>query len=247
MEEKTKRAIAGIKEGLLFLGTFGSFVTGLKIMWEGVIVKMMSIPLSIIGSVFFFALGVILLKYWIAQQKGPLQLELEEKTKQYDELVKECRNEEEVSKELFDELKTITLSFGKLFDAGTNPLAGFLGEIYRRNLPLLEVQTKLKGYISRSFGHYQKLLKKFDGTMENFILLIDEFENAFFAYEDLFVKPLVNQRGSIVRNRLFKEKFNKFAAEYEHRRRQYIDYGEKVNRLLNSNVIRTDFDSVGTL
>lgn len=231
----------------MFLGTFGSFVTGLKIMWEGVIVKMMSIPLSIIGSAFFFVVGIILLKYWIAQQKGPLQSELEEKTKQYDELVKKCRKEEEVTKELFDELKTITLSFGKLFDAGTNPLVGFLGEIDRRNPYLLEVQTRLKGYISRSFGYYLKRLGWFDGTLEDFKLLTDEFENVFFAYEDLFVKPLVNQKGRIVRSRLFKEKFNKFVAEYEHRRRQYVDYGEKVNRLFDSKVIRTDFDSVGVL
>ena len=247
MEEKAKKAIVWIKEGLLLLGCVGSFVIGVNIIWGGVIVKMMSIPLSIIGSVFFFALGVILLKYWIAQQKGPLQSELEEKKKQYDELAKKCRKEEEVSKELFGDFKTITLSFGKLFDAGTNPLVGFLYEVDRRNSHLLGVQTRLKGYISRSFSYYQKRLKKFDGTLEDFTLLVDEFENVFFTYEDLFVKPLVNQKDRIVRRRVFKEKFNKFVAEYEHRRRQYVDYGEKVNRLFDSNIIRTDFDSVGTL
>jgi len=44
-----------------------------------------------------------------------------------------------------------------------------------------------------------------------------------------------------------KSRFNKFASDYEHRRLQYKDYGEKVNRLFDSKVIRIDFDSVGTL
>lgn len=247
MEVKTKKAVAWIWGGLLFFGTFGSFVSGVKIIWEEVIVKMTFSLLRIVVAVLFFALGILIYRYSIARQKAPLQSELEKKTEQYDALIKECRKEEEVSKEHFKDFEDITLSFEDLFNTNKNPLVKLFNELYAKTPELLSYNNRLKDYISRSYNHYIKRLKKFDGTKECFELLVNEFENVFFAYEDLFVKPIEKRKDEIAKDNNLKSEFNKFATEYEHRRMQYKDYGEKMNRLFSSNIIRTDFDAVVTL
>ena len=77
-------------------------------------------------------------------------------------------------------------------------------------------------------------------------VLATEFENVFHAYVDLFVKPLVDVEKSkgISENDRLKKKFNKFVTDYEHKRQRYADYGEKVNRSFEIEIIRTDFDLV---
>ena len=246
MELKTKKVVAWIWEVLSFLGTFGSFVFGVMIIWEGVIVKMTFSLLRIVVAVLFFVLGFLIYRYSIARQKAPLQSELEKKTEQYDALIKECKKEEEVSKEHFDKFEEITQSFETLFNTNKNPLVKLFNELYAKTPELLSYNNRLKDYISRSYNNYIKRLEKFDGTKECFKLLVNEFENVFFAYEDLFVKPIEKRKDEIDRDNNLKIKFNEFADEYEHRRMQYKDYGEKMNRLI-PNIIRTDFDAVVTL
>ena len=148
------------------------------------------------------------------------------------------------ARDYFDEFKDITLSFEKLFGSGRNPLVGFLEELDADGSHIQIIQSSLKGYIDRSFGCFEQRVDVFDGTLDDFRLLVDEFENVFYAYEDLFVKPLADRRDEISKVGRLKDRFNKFVAEYEHRRRRYVDYGEKINRLFESNPIRTDFDPI---
>ena len=151
-----------------------------------------------------------------------------------------------VSKELFEEFKNITLGFEKIFDSRRNPLVGFLEELDAEDSHISRVQTPLKNYIDRSFRQFMKNIEmfEFDRTKTHFGRLVDEFENIYFAYEDLFVAPLEGRREEIAKNVGLKKRFNRFVGDYEYLRRQYIDYGEKINRLFGSRVIRTDFDFV---
>ena len=154
------------------------------------------------------------------------------------------RHWKEVNKERFEEFETITSSFERLFDSSKNPLIGFLEELDVEDSHLSRVQTPLKNYIGRSFRYYKKHLGKFNGSIEDFELLVGEFENIFYAYEDMFIAPLEGRRDEIAKNARLKKKFNRFVGDYEYLRRQYVEYGEKINRLFNVKIVRTDFDHV---
>lgn len=154
------------------------------------------------------------------------------------------RRGDRMARDYFDDFKDITFSFEKPFGSGHNPLVGFLEELDADGPHIQIIQSSLKGYIDRSFGYFEQRVDRFDGTLGDFRLLADEFENIFYAYEDLFVKPLVEKSREISENDRLKKKFNKFVTDYEHKRQRYVDYGEKVNRSFEVKIIRTDFDPV---
>jgi len=158
--------------------------------------------------------------------------------------IRERRRKDRMARDYFEEFKNITFSFEKLFGSGHNPLVGFLEELDADGSHIQITQSSLKGYIDRSFGYFEQRVDRFDGTLDDFWLLADEFENVFYTYEDLFVKPLVEKSRGISENDRLKKKFNKFVTDYEHKRQRYVDYGEKVNRSFEIKIIRTDFDPV---
>jgi len=246
---KSNRLLIGI---ITFLGALVYLIDVVLEVVVWVIDKVTPNVLSI-GIVIISFFGVIICSVMWYRQRwmnrlrkkeedlSTLKSKFDEKTKQYDELVKECKKEE-VSKEHFEEFKTITLGFESFFDSKRNPLESFLEEVDVTDSHLSRVQTPLAYYIGRSFRYFKKRLEIFDGTKEGFELLIREFENIFFAYEDLFVTPLNGRRDDIARDAKLKERFNRFVADYEHRKRKYVDYGEKMNRLFKSQIIKTNFN-----
>lgn len=155
--------------------------------------------------------------------------------------------DDRMARDYFDDFKNITFSFERLFGSGNNPLVGFLEELDADGSHIQITQSSLKGYIDRSFGHFERRVDMFDRTLGDFRLLVDEFENIFYAYEDLFVKPLIEKSREISENDRLKKKYNKFVIDYEHKRQRYVDYGEKVNRSFEIKIIRTDFDPVFSL
>lgn len=158
--------------------------------------------------------------------------------------IRERRRKDRMSRDYFEEFKNITFSFEKLFGSGRNPRVVFLEELDADGSHIQIIQSSLKGYIDRSFGYFERRVDRFDGTLDDFRLLAAEFENIFYAYEDLFVKPLVEKSKEISENDRLKKKFNKFVTDYEHKRQRYADYGEKINRSFEIKIIRTDFDPV---
>ena len=236
---------------LISLGALMNFAeTVLKVIFWGA-GKMTPdiLDISIVVIVFSCLILFSFMEYrdrWVKRlrAKEDANTKLEEKIKQYDELVKECKKEEEVSKEHFDKFKAITLSFEDLFNTNKNPLVKLFNELYAKTPELLSYNNRLKDYISRSYNNCIKRLKKFGGTKECFELLVNEFENVFFAYEDLFVKPIEKRKDEIAMDKNLKRKFNEFADEYGAMRRQYIDYGKEMNKMYGTNIIRTDFDYV---
>jgi hypothetical protein len=158
--------------------------------------------------------------------------------------IRERRRKDRMARDYFEEFKNTTFSFEKLFGSGHNPLVGFLEELDADGSHIQIIQSSLKGYIDRSFGYFERRVDRFDGTLDDFRLLATEFENVFHAYVDLFVKPLVEKSREISENDRLKKKFNKFVTDYEHKRQRYADYGEKVNRSFEINIIRTNFDPV---
>lgn len=102
MKEKIKKIFFWIKDNLVLFGSIGSIIVSAEIVWnvvKGVIAKMPSLILHIIGSGIFFSLSIILFIIWIRQRERrllrkerTLKSELGDKTKQYDELVKEIES-----------------------------------------------------------------------------------------------------------------------------------------------------------
>ena len=211
-----------------------------------IVLLLLMLVWGVMAMLLTYEVAVIWLFIVVIFSAIPIGLLYRRKTKQYDELIKECITEEEVSKEHFNDFEAITLSFENIFNTNKNPLVKIFNKLYAKIPELLSYNNRLKDYISRSYNNYIKRLKKFDGTKECFELLVNEFENVFFAYEALFVTPIEKRKDEIAKDKNLKSEFNKFATEYEHRRMQYKDYGEKMNRLI-PNIIRTDFDAVVTL
>ena len=161
--------------------------------------------------------------------------------------IKKRRRENRKARDHFDDFKAVTLSFEKIFDSSKNPLVGFLEDIDVEDSHVSRVQSSSKSYIDRSFGCYKKRLEKFDGTKEDFELLVAEFQNIFYAYEDMFIAPIEEKerKDMIAKNDKLKKKFNMFVGDYEHLRRRYMEYGEKMNRLFDdAKIIRIDFNQV---
>ena len=155
--------------------------------------------------------------------------------------IRERRRKDRMARDYFEEFKNTTFSFEKLFGSGHNSLVDFLEELDADGSHIQIIQSSLKGYIGRSFGYFKRRVDRFDGTLDDFQLLATEFENVFHAYVDLFVKPLVEKSREISENDRLKKKFNKFVTDYEHKRQRYADYGEKVNRSFEIDIIRTNF------
>lgn len=242
MKEKIEHAYARIQSDPFLAGFLGSLTLYVLLAVAGAIMGVMPIMAicdALLNINSFYLLQVIFLILSVVL--GALLF------KQAYAFATEWVKKEEVSKEHFGELEAIVRSFERLFDTAMNPLVGFLGELDDVSSELLGIQTRLKGYSSYSYNHCKKRLKRFDGTLEDFELLADEFESVFYAYEDLFVKPVAKRKDEIAKNTQLKEKYNKFASDYEHLRRKYIDYGDRVNKEYGRTVIRTDFEYVGTL
>lgn len=153
-------------------------------------------------------------------------------------------SENRKARDHFDDFKTVTSSFEDIFISEVNPLRGLLNALNVKDSYLSEVQVPLGYYIDRSFRCYIKRLERFGGTKEDFEILADEFENIFYAFVDLFVKPLEDRKDKIASDDIIKEEFNKFVDNYNYLRRKYVECGKKVNESFGINVIRTDFRQV---
>lgn len=161
----------------------------------------------------------------------------------FSDIRKRCR-ENRKARNHFEEFKDITLSSENIFILELNPLGGLLNVLNVKDSYLSEVQTSLRYCIDRRFRCYRKRLERFDGTKEDFELLAGEFEDIFYAFKDLFIKPLEKRRDKIASDDVIKEEFNKFVVGYDHLRWKYIDYGKKINKLFGTNVIGTNFEQV---
>ena len=158
--------------------------------------------------------------------------------------IKKRWSENRKARDHFDEFKTVTLSFEDIFISEVNPLIGLLDALNVEESHLSKVQIRLGHRIDQSFRCYRKRLERFDDTKEDFELLVDEFENIFSTFVDLFVKPLEDRSDKIASNDVIKKDFNEFVGNYDHLRRKYVDYGGNVNKIFGTNVVRTDFRQV---
>lgn len=107
------------------------------------------------------------------------------------------------------------------------------------------------GYLPGTFNLFKKRVNKFNGTKEDFLLLVAEFENLLDAYYTFFIYKLHSAVEEVGRDKVYEDYRegynNNFRGYYNDFIKNYTIYGKKVNGEFGEDIIKTNFEMVKEL
>ena len=163
---------------------------------------------------------------------------------------RETRRLNALAKKHFNEFKNFTDTFGELVDSSrSNNIPQALKALYSsqefRNISCLSTQD-----LYNLFNYFEERLKRFDGTKEDFSLLVNEFDSILEIYNKHCIYNPVREIRRIGRNKVnedIKEDYNKKKGWYELFLRNYMGFGKKLNKEFGERIFREYFEMPGEL
>jgi hypothetical protein len=158
-----------------------------------------------------------------------------------------------LSKNYFDEFKEFVTDFEN-FCGRKNPVGVLIRNLIHDDKYFKEFSEHLSndyneslrhGYLPDTFNLFKKRVNKFNGTKEDFLLLVGEFENLLDIYKALFIDKLLRAVEEVGKDKVhekLKEKYSEFRDYYNDFMRRYKVYGKKVNYKFGEEVVGIDFD-----
>lgn len=157
-----------------------------------------------------------------------------------------------LSKKYFDEFKGFVSDFENFIDRNKNPARDIIesltiGEYFEEFRKYLseDYNSRVGVHLQNTFNHFKKRVNKFNGTKEDFLLIVGEFENLLDIYKALFIDKLLRTVEEVGKDKVhekLKEKYSEFRDYYNDFMRRYKVYGKKVNSKFGEEVVGIDFD-----
>ena len=164
-----------------------------------------------------------------------------------------------LSREYFDEFEGFVNNFDN-FCGGKNPVGVLIRNLIHDDKYFKEFSEHLSndyndalmhGYLPDIFNLFKMRVNKFNGTKEDFSLLVAEFENLLDAYYTFFIYKLHSAVKEVGRDKVYRdyrEKYNNnFRVYYNEFIKNYTIYGRKVNNKFGEEIIKTNFEIVKEL
>lgn len=161
-----------------------------------------------------------------------------------------------LSKKYFDEFKGFVSDFEN-FCGRKNPVGVLIRNLIHDDKYFKEFSEHLSnvyneslrhGYLPDTFNLFKRRVNKFNGTKEDFLLLVAEFENLLDAYYTFFIYELHSAVEEVGRDKVYEDYRegynNNFRGYYNDFIKNYTIYGKKVNDKFGENIIKTNFEMV---
>ena len=164
-----------------------------------------------------------------------------------------------LSKKYFDEFKGFVNELDN-FCGRENPVGVLINNLIHDDVYFKEFSEHLSndyndalmhGYLPDTFNHFKRRVNKFNGTKEDFLLLVAEFENLLDAYYTFFIYKLHSTVEKVGKDKVYKNDRegynNNFRGYYNDFIKNYTIYGRKVNDKFGEDIIKTNFEMVQEL
>ena len=173
----------------------------------------------------------------------------------------EIRKHNRLAKKYFNEFKGFVNDFEN-FCGSENPVGALIKNLIHddNNLTRKEFSEHLSNdynedlraeYLPGTFNLFKTRVNKFNGTKEDFLLLVAKFENLLDIYKALFINKLLKAVKEVGRDKLYadyrEEYNNNFRADYNDFIKNYTLYGRKVNGEFEEKIIKIKFEMVKEL
>ena len=164
-----------------------------------------------------------------------------------------------LSKKYFGEFKSFVNNFDN-FCGRKNPVGVLINNLIHDDKYFKEFSEHLSndyneslrhGYLPDTFNLFKRRVNKFNGTKEDFLLLVAEFESLLDAYYTFFIYKLHRTVKEVGRDKVYnnyrEEYNNNFRVYYNDFIKNYTIYGRKVNDKFGGDIIKTNFEMVKEL
>ncbi|UZE92075.1 MAG: hypothetical protein IB616_05005 [Methanosarcinales archaeon] len=233
--EKSKN---GIK-----LGQIVTIISALSVITISIIATHASFPPDIFHTLVVLLVTIIIIFIVYGFLAHPISNFIKRKRK--------VRKHNALARKYFDEFKDFTNRFGEFVESNRcdnipYALRDLSSSPEFRNISFLSTQD-----IHNLFYNFEKRLKRFDGTKEDFSLLANEFDTLMDMYNEFCIrKPVeeIRRIGQDKVNERIKRDYRKHKGTYERFVEDYIGFGKKVNRGFGrERIVRTHFETPGEL
>lgn len=161
---------------------------------------------------------------------------------------KRARDHNRFSKECFNKFNGFVNDFENFIDS-KNPVKVIITSLMDHE----EFRKYLSGnynngvalHLQNTFNHFKRRVNKFNGTKEDFLLLVGEFENLLDIYKALFIDKVLHAVKEVGKDKVkekHKEKYSEFREYYNDFISNYKAYGKDVNTKFGEAIVRIDID-----
>lgn len=163
----------------------------------------------------------------------------------------ETRRLNTLAKKHFNAFKGFTDRFGELVDSTRRDnIPGALKKVLNSSQEFRNISFLSPEDLGNLFNYFKGRLKRFDGTKEDFSLIVKEFGAILDMYNKFCVFKPVNEIRIIGRAKVeadTKENYKKFKGAYERFIGNYTDFGEMLNNEFGEKIYTDYFEMPGEL
>jgi len=146
---------------------------------------------------------------------------------------RKIRKHNALARKYFNKFKHFTETFGEFVNPNRSDITEVLKNLQSDHPEFRELLFLPKGDVHSLFKTFQQRLKRFDGTYEDFSLLVEEFDIILDIYNKHCIRDPIQKIRRVDRNRIsdhFKEEYRRHKGAYERFIGNYTDFGKEVNK-----------------